>query len=159
MQRRYQKVSLIVTSIETIMRFHEHPNALKMLTPPPLIVQIAHDQRSNITHGTVDFVLWFGPFPVRWLARHEPCVLPTSFIDRMIIGPLAVWQHEHLFFEAAGGVALMDRITFRHKPGWRGWLTRILFDGVALRLLFWYRHWRTKVECENPSRYVPSSRN
>src|SRR3954452_23497357 len=102
----FEAISLIESSMETIIRFHEMPNALILLTPPPLIVTITSDQRVSNREGAVDFVLWFGPLPVRWLARHEAGPLPTSFIDRMMIGPMAAWQHQHIFYEAAAGVAL-----------------------------------------------------
>jgi ligand-binding SRPBCC domain-containing protein len=146
-KKKFQYSSLIPTTLETIMRFHETPDALIMLTPPPLIVKILSDQRVSNTEGTVDFILWFGPIPVRWLARHEAGPIPTSFIDRMIVGPMAYWEHQHIFRQVAGGVELVDQLTFAHKSGWRGWLTPLLFDGLSLRFLFWYRHWRTKHEC------------
>lgn len=139
--------TFIPTTMETIIRFHEKRDALVLLSPPPLIVQITEDKRVSLTEGTVDFRLWFGPVPVRWLARHEPGPTETSFIDRMVIGPLAQWEHQHLFRAIADGVELTDRVTIEHKTGWRGWLSRLLFDGPALRFLFWYRHWRTEQEC------------
>jgi ligand-binding SRPBCC domain-containing protein len=153
--KEFHRTSFIPTTLETILRFHEKPNALMLLTPPPLLVRIISDQRMSNTQGTVDFILWFGPLPVRWKARHEPGPIPTSFIDRMIIGPLAAWEHQHIFraVEARidgrieAGVELTDKITFSHKHGWQGWLTRVLFDGPALAFLFWYRHWRTKRAC------------
>lgn len=139
--------TLVPTTLETIWRFHEKPTALNMLTPPPLLVKIVNDQRASLTEGFVDFVLWFGPIPVHWLARHEPGPTPTSFIDRMIEGPLAAWEHQHLFREVADSVELVDKITLTHKASWQGWVSRLAFDGLALRFLFWYRHWRTKREC------------
>ena len=146
-QRIFQATSFMPVTLETIMRFHEQRNALVLLTPPPLIVQISSDQRISLTAGTVDFVLWFGPIPVRWLARHEPGPTATSFIDRMLDGPMAEWEHQHSFHAVAGSVQLVDKVTFVHKAGWRGWLSRLMFDGLALRVLFSYRHWRTLTEC------------
>jgi ligand-binding SRPBCC domain-containing protein len=144
LQKVFQSTTLIPTSLAAITAFHTAPAALSRLTPPPLLVQIIRDGRLSLTAGEVEFILWFGPLPVRWTARHEPGPIPTSFVDRMLVGPMATWEHQHLFYEAAGGVALTDRITFAHKAGWRGWLTRLVFDGWPLRLLFWYRHWRTR---------------
>ncbi len=126
------------------MRFHDAPNALRVLTPPPLIVQMVRESRESLTQGEVVFRLWFGPLPVLWHARHEPGSIPTSFIDRMLAGPMASWQHEHRFRAVDQGVELTDEITFAHKPGWRGVFTRLVFDGLPLRFLFWYRHWRTR---------------
>ena len=90
------------------------------------------------------FTLWFGPIPIRWLARHEPGPTSHSFADSQVKGPLAYWRHEHIFNEVAGGVELTDRITLAHRGGLRGLWTRLAFDGLPLRILFAYRHWRTR---------------
>ena len=146
-KRVFQYSTTIPATLETVMHFHEKADALRILTPPPLIVQIKHDQRLSLTEGSVDFVLWFGPIPVRWVARHEPGPTESSFIDRMMRGPMAEWEHQHIFRPTIDGVELSDQVTFVHDLGWRGWLTRMAFDGLALRFLFWYRHWRTAREC------------
>jgi ligand-binding SRPBCC domain-containing protein len=157
--KQFQRTTLIPTTIECILRFHEKPNALKLLTPPTLIVQIIRDQRVSIIQGTVEFILWFGPLPVRWKARHESGPIPTSFTDRMIIGPMARWEHQHIFRTVEARidgriencVELSDKLTFSHKHGWQGWLTRFLFGDPALAFLFWYRHWRTQRACRHNS--------
>jgi ligand-binding SRPBCC domain-containing protein len=142
--KTFEHNSVIPTTLAALLAFHTDRQALTRLTPPPLFVKIRRDDRVSLTEGEVDFVLWFGPVPIRWLARHEPGPTPTSFTDRMIQGPLALWVHQHLFRAVPGGVELTDRITFAHPAGWRGLLTRIFFDGLSLRILFLYRHWRTQ---------------
>ena len=57
---------------------------------------------------------------------------------------MAMWEHRHIFEPTADGVTLIDRITVEHKSGLRGLLTRLVFDGVPLWVLFKYRHWRTR---------------
>ena len=130
--------------MEAMIGFHDAPNALRILTPPPLFIQIVRNGRVSLTEGEVVFTLWFGPVPVPWTARHEPGPIETSFVDRMLSGPMASWKHQHTFEKVDGGIRLTDKITFSHKPGWRGFLTRLIFDGLPLRFLFWYRHWRTR---------------
>jgi ligand-binding SRPBCC domain-containing protein len=142
--RVFEYHSIISTSVEQMVAFHESPDALRILTPPPLILQRLRDERTSLISGEVEFRLWFGPLPIRWLARHEPGPIETSFIDRMIRGPLAQWEHQHLFRKVGQGVELIDRIAFAHKPGVTGLLTRVAFDGLLLRFLFLYRHWRTR---------------
>ena len=89
--------------------------------------------------------LWFLVLPVNWIARHEPGPTETSFQDRMIQGPLDVWVHQHIFREVPGGVALIDHLDYEHrKGGFWGIFTRLMFDGLPLRILFAYRHWQTK---------------
>jgi ligand-binding SRPBCC domain-containing protein len=135
--------------VEALRAFHENPDALALLTPPPLVVQTLRDTRTSLVEGDLVFRMWFGPLPVRWHARHEPGPTALSFVDRMVDGPMATWVHEHIFIPTGGptggGAELVDRVTLAHKPGWRGALTRLFFDGVPLRLLFRYRHWRIRL--------------
>ena len=142
--RVFQKSSVIKTTLAEIKRFHEAPRALASLTPPPIRMQVQRDERRSLTEGEIEFTLSFGPLPIRWIARHQPGPTADSFADLQLRGPLAYWRHEHIFAEVAGGVALTDRITLAHRPGFIGLLTRLAFDGLPLRLLFVYRHWRTR---------------
>lgn len=143
-ERIFIKSSFINTSLEALQRFHADPRALAKLTPPPIVMRLHRDERSSMTQGEIEFTLWFGPLPIRWIARHEPGPSPHSFADQQIKGPLAYWRHEHIFTEKSGGVELTDRIVLEHRPGIVGWMTRLFFDGLPLRMLFAYRHQRTR---------------
>lgn len=126
------------------MAFYNDPHALNKLTPPPILTRIHRDNRRSLTEGELEFTLWFGPIPVRWIARHEPGPTETSFADRQIRGPLDAWHHEHVFSEAANGVAVADQITYTHGAGAWGVFTRLVFNPLMLRLLFLYRSLRTR---------------
>jgi ligand-binding SRPBCC domain-containing protein len=136
--------SFIPAPVDKVFAFHQDANALRQLTPPPTLIQVLRDNRASLTSGEIEFRLWMGPLPLRWVARHKPGPIPTSFVDEMIRGPLAHWTHTHLFEPAETGTRLVDRITFDHRPGLAGLLTRLAFDGLPLRLVFLYRHWRTR---------------
>lgn len=142
--RVFEHRSTFTATPQAMFDFHAAPNAFVKLTPPPIFIQVLHNNLTSLTSGEVDFRMWFGPIPIHWIARHEPGPIPTSFIDRQIVGPLAYWQHEHLFQPVPNGVELIDRITLAHKLGIVGWLTRLMFDGLPLRFLFMYRHLRTR---------------
>ena len=144
--KTFEQRSIIRTTLDQMMAFHEDPQALAKLTPPPplMFMQLLRDDRTSLTAGELEFRLWFGPIPVRWMAQHEPGPTSTSFVDRMLEGPMAHWEHQHMFNEVDGGVELVDHITLAHKPGWMGWFTRLIFDGLPLRFLFIYRHFRTR---------------
>lgn len=136
--------SLIPVPVERLMAFHADPRALSRLVMPPTVIQVLRDDRESLTAGEIEFNLWLGPLPVRWVARHEAGPTETSFTDRMLKGPMSYWVHQHIFEPVEGGARLIDRIALAHKPGWRGWLTRLVFDGLSLRVLFAYRHWKTR---------------
>jgi ligand-binding SRPBCC domain-containing protein len=142
----FEHRSVMATTVERMMAFHTEPKAFARLTPPPplMFVQVLRDDRTSLTSGELVFRLWFGFIPVRWVALHEPGPTPTSFADTMIDGPMAVWEHQHIFREVPNGVELIDHIALAHKSGFTGLLTRLVFDGPPLRLLFVYRHWRTR---------------
>lgn len=144
MTQTFTHASLFSATPDDLHAFHARLDVLRTLTMPPLILQIIRDDRTSLTEGEIEFRLWFGPIPVRWLARHVPGPIPTSFKDVQMAGPLARWEHEHIFQPAPGGAKLVDRIVLEHKPGPHGWLTRLFFAGLPLRLLFLYRHWRTR---------------
>ena len=150
--RRFEMTSTLPATVDAVMRFHQDPGALARLTPPPIIMQLHRDERRSLTAGELEFTLWFGPIPIRWLARHEPGPTPHSFADSQVKGPLAYWRHEHIFAEVEGGVQLTDRIELAHRRGLPGILTRLAFDGLPLRLLFAYRHWRTRRALRTPKR-------
>lgn len=44
----------------------------------------------------MDFTIWLGPLPIRWLARIEQ-VSPEGFTDRQLRGPFKEWVHRHSF--------------------------------------------------------------
>jgi len=143
-RRVFTKSSIINTSMEKMLAFHQEPAALKQLTPPPIFAQLNADRRTSLAEGDLEFTLWFGFVPIRWHAEHQVGPTPDSFADLMIDGPMAYWRHEHIFEEVADGIKLTDRVTLAHKDGWQGLLTRLMFDGLPLKMLFFYRHLRTK---------------
>ena len=138
--------SVIPATVEQVIAFHAHPRAFARLTPPPVFMQTHRSDLKSLADGEVEFTLWFGPIPSRWLVRHEPGPIPTSFADRQLRGPLRSWRHEHIFQPVAdGSVELTDRITYEHRSlsAW-GMFTRLVFSSPMLRLLFVYRHLRTQ---------------
>ncbi len=149
MPKTFEHRSVMATTVDALMAFHADERALQRLAMPPIVFQVLDDQRASLTNGTITFNLWLGPLPVRWVAEHAPGPTETSFIDRMIAGPMQTWEHQHIFEPVEGGAALIDRITLVHKPGLRGLLTRLMFDGLPLRILFIYRHWRTRRALES----------
>jgi ligand-binding SRPBCC domain-containing protein len=144
MSKTFEHRSLVPGSVESLQAFHEDPRALTQLSMPPMVIQILRDDRTSLISGRIAFRLWLGPLPLTWIAEHAPGPTTTSFTDRLIDGPLAHWEHQHIFEATAQGTLLVDRISLEHKPGLAGLFTRLLFDGLPLRILFMYRHWRTR---------------
>jgi hypothetical protein len=145
----FENQSIIHASPEQLRTFHEQPTALPKLSPPLIIVQILRDDRRSLTEGELEFNLWFGPFPIHWVALHQPGPTENSFVDVMLNGPMASWHHEHRFDAHPEGAMLIDRVTYTHQSSIKGLLTRLIFGGIPLRILFMYRHWRTRITLNN----------
>jgi ligand-binding SRPBCC domain-containing protein len=126
-----------------VAAFHSRSASMGAITPPPIIVQV-HRAPTLLAEGDqMEFTLWLGPLPVRWLAQIEQVTL-VSFVDRQVRGPFARWDHHHLFVPLdAARTEVIDEITvvLSSHPLWKAiglsmWL--------GLPLLFAYRAWATR---------------
>ena len=128
----------VTTPHQRVAEFHRGADALRRLTPPPVIVQI-HRVEPLAEGSLAEFTMWFGPLPLRWLARHERVEVERGFVDRQVSGPLAEWVHSHGYEPEAGGTRLTDTIEYSYRSGPLGWLTRVLFNPLMLRMMFFFR--------------------
>ena len=138
--------------LASVAAFHSDTRALKRLTPPPIFVQLHHVE--PLGDGSIaDFTLWFGPLPVRWTAVHSEVDPQHGFTDTQRSGPMKFWKHSHRF-EAVGAhvTRVSEHIEYAHHSGWRGLLSRLLFNPLALRFLFAYRRLVTRRALEGTSR-------
>lgn len=144
----FQYSTLINAPIETVWNFHERSDILQLLTPPWQNVEIVRREGGLDIGAITEFKLFFGPIPVRWLARHTECDRYGLFTDEQIEGPMDSWTHRHQFSSEAGKTRLTDAIAFS-LPG--GELTEALLGPIVrqqLEEMFHYRHQVTQRECE-----------
>ncbi|MDY6936205.1 MAG: SRPBCC family protein [Cyanobacteriota bacterium] len=140
--------TLINAPIETLWNFHERSDILQLLTPPWQNVEIVRREGGLDVGATTEFKLFFGPIPVRWLARHTECDRYDLFTDEQIDGPMESWTHRHQFSAEAGKTRLTDAIAFS-LPG--GELAEFFLGAIVkqqLEEMFRYRHQVTQRECE-----------
>jgi ligand-binding SRPBCC domain-containing protein len=143
--KTFEARTVIPATMPQVIAFHQDPRAIKWLSPPPLIMTVQRDTRTSLSAGEIDFTLWFGLLPVHWTARHEPGPIDNSFRDRMLRGPMKFWLHEHSFRQVENEVELIDHVTYElPNSGFWALFTRLFFDGLPLRFLFFYRHLRTR---------------
>lgn len=130
--------------LSRVSAFHQDTRALRRLTPPPIRVQLQHVE--PLAEGSrSDFTLWFGPLPVRWQAFHSGVDPLHGFTDTQRRGPMRYWKHTHRYSAFNDQVTqVLEQIEYSHHPGWRGLLSRALFNPLTLRLLFAYRRLATR---------------
>ena len=126
-----------------VAEFHSRAASMAAITPPLVIVRIHRAPEVLAEGDEMEFTMWLGPLPVRWVALIEQVSL-HGFTDRQLRGPFAVWAHRHSFVDIDEQTTdVVDEIVLRLKkhPFW--WLV-----GMGMRLglpvLFAYRAWKTQ---------------
>lgn len=141
--RHYHHRFQVAAPIERVATFHKDTRALKILTPPPLIVSFNYLQ-PLAEDSIADFTLWFGPLPIRWVAKHSEVIFPQGFVDTQVRGPFANWIHRHTFVEVDSGTTeIIDQIQAQPSGNlfW-GIVSRLMW--LNLPILFTYRAWQTR---------------
>jgi ligand-binding SRPBCC domain-containing protein len=144
----YNHRFIVQAPLAEVVRFHSHSASMGAITPPPIVVRV-HAAPPVLGEGDqMDFTLWLGPLPVRWLAQIEQ-VTPTSFVDRQVRGPFAKWIHHHTFeLIDAKRTAVIDRVEAELSTHWF-WRLVGLNMWLGLPLLFAYRAWQTRRRLES----------
>ena len=86
----------VAAPLQAVAEFHAASTSMAAITPPPIIVKIRQAPAQLAEGDEMDFTMWLGPVPVRWLASIEQ-VSPAGFTDRQVRGPFKCWQHRHSF--------------------------------------------------------------
>jgi len=151
---RYQHSFEVLAPQDAVAAFHRSSASMGAITPPPVIVRV-HSAPPQLAEGDeMDFTLWLGPLPLRWLARIEQ-VTPVSFVDRQLRGPFGNWRHLHTYIalwerdSERGGASVaertlvIDEVQAELSRHW-GWKLVGLGMWLSLPLLFAYRGWKTR---------------
>ncbi len=125
--------------LEAVIAFHQQPQALVRLTPPPLCLEILYHEPLGES-SRLRFRLSLGPFSIFWEAIHREVDFRQGFTDEQVHGPLKFWRHRHTFIPLdANHTVVEDHIQYTYRPGWRHLWTRVIFSPLGLRFLFAYR--------------------
>jgi ligand-binding SRPBCC domain-containing protein len=57
--------------LTAVADFHTQSTSMGAITPLPIVVQVHHAPARLESGDKMDFTLWLGPLPVRWLAQVE----------------------------------------------------------------------------------------
>jgi len=133
----------VAATLEDVGRFHRRGESLAAITPPIVPISGVEAPASIGEGDQMEFTLWFGPLPVRWVARITETG-PHGFVDEQIRGPYASWVHRHSFRRTSdGGTEVHDEVQARLKrhPLWSA-VGVVMWLGLPL--LFRYRAARTR---------------
>jgi ligand-binding SRPBCC domain-containing protein len=74
-----------------------------------------------------------------WVTEIVQVEKPYRFTDIQRSGPYALWQHQHTFKPADGGVQMIDEVTYAIPFGWLGRFAHLIFVRRELNTIFDYR--------------------
>ncbi len=144
---RFEHTSDMPCSAARLWAFHVRPDALDILSPPGTRVV---DRGAGVSDGSVvTLELGWWPMTTTWKALHTGVRPPTSFTDVALESPFAFWTHQHTIEEVGGAASRLRDVVHYLPPRWLpAWAARPL-AGLALRLLFRWRHRRTRRAVRN----------
>jgi ligand-binding SRPBCC domain-containing protein len=140
---KYKHTFQVKAPLVEVADFHSRAQSMAAITPPPIVVRMNHVPSVLGEGDRMDFTMWMGPLPIRWLAQIEN-VSPLGFSDRQLSGPFKTWLHRHSFAEVDENITeVIDEITAELRPQfvW-GLVGRLMWLGLPL--LFAYRGWKTR---------------
>lgn len=140
---RYEHRFRVSAPLAAVADFHTQSASMAAITPPPVVVRIQRAPARLNEGDEMEFTLWLGPLPVRWLARIE-AVSPNAFTDRQLRGPFRRWVHRHSFLPVdETTTAVVDQVELSLRPHlWWGLIGLGMW--LSLPLLFAYRGWKTR---------------
>ena len=144
---RFEHTFEVAAPQTSVAAFHRGAASMGAITPPPVIVRVHHAPPQLAEGDEMDFTMWLGPLPIRWVARIEQ-VTPISFVDRQVRGPFGRWRHLHTYLPVDGSSGdprthVIDQVEAELSPHW-GWKLVGLGMWLSLPLLFAYRGWKTR---------------
>ncbi len=135
----------IQTTSKELFYFHVNFNNVTIVTPPMIKVRfLLVPERMEIGSKLIVEVNQFG-FWLPWeitVEKLEPYSLMVDYQSGR--GPFRSWRHEHIFQEKNQRTILTDRITYSLPFGKLGSIFNAIFMRNIQRLIFGYRHKKTK---------------
>ena len=151
---RYEHRFRVRAPLAVIADFHSRTASMPAITPPPIIVRL-HGAPPVLGEGDeMDFTMWAGPLPMRWVAQIGD-VSERGFTGSQTQGPFAHWQHRHSFMPVTSDLTeVVDQVEAGVKKHvlW-GPVGRAMW--IGLPLLFAYRGRKTRQFLEAGGTSVP----
>ncbi|RPI24934.1 MAG: cyclase [Chloroflexota bacterium] len=140
---KFKRSFRVSAPLDEVRQFHQDSKSLAAITPPPVVVRVRRAPESLQDGAEMDFTLWLGPLPIRWVACIED-VSQAGFTDRQRRGPFSAWVHRHSFLALDDHTTeVVDEITARLSLNPLKWIAGASM-WVTLPVLFAYRAWKTR---------------
>ena len=130
-------------TIQEAWDFFSSPKNLARITPPHMRFKIEYVSGNGSPMYAGQVMRYkIGILPgvsSDWMTEITHVQEPFYFVDDQVLGPYALWHHEHRFKEVAGGVEMTDEIHYAIPYGIIGRLANWLFVENQVKNIFHYR--------------------
>jgi ligand-binding SRPBCC domain-containing protein len=123
--------------------FFSSPANLVKITPANMDFKILHVSGGNEMYAgqIISYKIKILPMIyVRWVTEITHVEFPGYFVDDQLIGPYALWHHQHHFTEVPGGIEMSDEITYAIPFGIIGRIANYFFVRNQLKNIFAFRY-------------------
>jgi ligand-binding SRPBCC domain-containing protein len=132
-------------SIEEAWSFYSNPSNLAQLTPKDIGFEITGDLPDEMYAGQI---LTYNVRPLAgikmsWATRILEVEPQRFFIDDQLVGPYAIWHHQHHFHQVEGGTEVHDIVHYALPWYALGFLGHSIAVKPKLKEIFSYREQRT----------------
>ena len=138
--KRVQKLPISQTEA---WNFFSSPANLQAITPEKMKFKIISISGNGKMYAgqVIKYRIQILPFwTVDWVTEITHVNEPDYFVDDQIIGPYALWHHQHRFSPVDGGVEMTDEVHYAIPYGILGRLAHWLFVGREVNAIFDFRY-------------------
>lgn len=136
----YQQV--LPLSLSQAWDFFSNPQNLAVITPKDLgfTIHPGYARESTYAGQLISYTLrpMFG-IAVHWVTEITHVKSPHSFKDIQLVGPFALWHHEHRFTQVESGVLMMDIVDYKLPLGFIGHMVNRFKVKNDVEKIFAYR--------------------
>jgi ligand-binding SRPBCC domain-containing protein len=137
---RLQRSQLVRLALPEVFAFFARARNLEALTPPWLRFEVLTPEPIHMRMGTlIHYRLHLHGVPLQWVSQIDAYEQDSTFVDRQLHGPYALWHHRH-DFRAQGAGTLISDVVHYSIPLWPlGELAHELIVRRDLEAIFDYR--------------------
>lgn len=133
---------ILPVSLEELWDFFSVPDNLNKMTPEQAgfrMISTLNGQKifpGMLIEHEVSPILGI---PLYWVTEIIHVDKPHTFIDKQLIGPYALWHHQHTFISHEKGVLMVDTLHYRVGMGLLGTIANSLFVEKKINDIFDFR--------------------
>ncbi len=133
---------VVDADVQTCWKFFSDPHNLAKITPSALDFRVMSELPNKIHEGMmIEYrVRPLLGIPMTWLTEISHVRAPHYFVDEQLVGPYALWHHEHEFNEMEDGrTEMIDRVHYVLPFSPFSEVMHPLIVSPQLKLIFEYR--------------------